>query len=349
MSESDPAVVGVYPAVGAAEGQAVRGKGVVRLCAFFVLVAALALIADFAISFALRGISTGDFGVWNRIVGGDINSDVIISGSSRALTHYDSRILQQRLQQSTYNIGLNGSQTDMQVARLKTYLRHNRPPKLLIHNLDAFSFQVTHGEVYDPGQYMPYRSEPDLYEALVRVNPDTWKWRYLPLYGYATQDLRLGWLFGLRERLSGSQAETHFQGFKPRQAEWNEDFAQFRASHPDGYHVNVEDEGVRQVEEMLRLCASRGIKVALVYSPEYIEIQQITTNRAEIFARFEAVAKQYGATLIDFSGSPISSDKSLFYNSQHLNAEGATKFTTDLADRLAPVVAALSASSSGRL
>jgi hypothetical protein len=354
MSESDPAAVGVYSspdAVAAPVAQSgVRGSGAKRICAFFVLLGVLAVMADFAISAVLRGITIGDFGVWNRIVAGEINSDVIISGSSRALTHYDSRILQEKLGHTAYNIGLNGSQTDMQVARVKTYLRHNRAPKLLIQNLDAFTFQVTHGEVYDPGQYLPYRTEPELYEALSRVNPDTWKWRYIPLYGYATQDLRLGWLFGMRDRFAGAQRETHFLGFKPRYTEWTEDFAQFRANNPNGFEVKVEDEGVRQVEDLLRFCASRGIKVALVYSPEYAEVQDMTRNRAEIFARFAAMAEQYGATFIDFSGSPISSDRSLFYNSQHLNADGAMRFTAELADKLAPVIAAASGgSSSGRM
>ena len=39
------------------------------------------------------------------------------------------------------------------VARGETYLRHNRAPKILIQNFDAFSFQLTHDEVYDPGHY----------------------------------------------------------------------------------------------------------------------------------------------------------------------------------------------------
>ena len=306
-------------------------RGLARILAFFALVAGMTFALDGAISGVLRRVSTGDFGIWNDIVQGRINAEIVINGSSRALTHYDLRILEASTGRSSFNIGLNGSQTDMQVARIKTYLRHNREPVLLIQNLDAFSFQVTHGEVYDPGQYLPYlSSEPDLYQALLRINPETWRWRYVPLYGYAMEDMRFARLTGIVHCLTGEQPQADLKGFKPRDSEWTEDFDRFTALNPDGVHIDVEPEGVQQVEELLRICAERGIKVVLVYSPEYVEIQQMTSNRDEIFARFESMSRRHGALLLDFSHSPISARKEYFYNSQHLNTGGAHAFTTEL-------------------
>ena len=77
--------------------------------------------------------------------------------------------------QHTFNIGRNGSQTDMQLAFLKTYLKNNSKPKLIIHNLDLYSFQ-TSKEIYDPVQYMPYLDQTPIYEAIRRIYPDAWKW-----------------------------------------------------------------------------------------------------------------------------------------------------------------------------
>ena len=131
-----------------------------KLACFACLVLLLAILLNALITSGLRRINTSSFGVWNRIVDGTINAEIVISGSSRALTHYDPRTIEERTGLTAFNIGLNGSQTDMQLARLKTYLRHNKKPSLLIHNLDLFSFQTTHGGVYDPGQYVPYLEEP---------------------------------------------------------------------------------------------------------------------------------------------------------------------------------------------
>ena len=309
--------------------------GTRRIVLFFALIAVLGSALDALIDHALRRVDTGDLGVWNRIVQGRINADVLITGSSRAYTHYDPRILRDALGGKVYNIGLNGSQTDMQLARLKTYLRHNRKPALLIHNLDAFAFQVTHGGVYDPGQYVPYLNEPDLYDALHRIDPNVWKARLLPLYGYAAQDLRFAWLAGLRDALRPPPVDPLVDGYKARHTRWTGEFEQFRAANPDGFQITVEPEGLRVFEQMLQLCAERGVRVVLAYSPEYLPVQQMTRNRAEIMTRFEALARRHGAQLLDFSASPISANQNYFYNSQHLNAEGAEAFTRELAQRLA--------------
>lgn len=311
-------------------------QGAGRILAFFGLVAVLALLLHAGIDHSLRGIPSGDFGTWNRIVRGEVNAAIIINGSSRAQTHYDPRLIAAATGLSAYNIGLNGSQTDMQLARLKTYLRHNRKPQWVIHNLDAFSLQVSHGEVYDPGQYVPYLDEPDLYPPLAAIDPNTWKARWLPLYGYVAQDLRFGWLQGLRHQLGfaeGSEPED-FKGFRPRHKAWTGEFDTFRALHPNGSAVAIEPAGEEQFDDLLRLCASRGIGVVLVYSPEYIEVQALTTNRAEVFTRFAAIAARHRVRLLDFSASPIAARKELFYNSQHLNAAGAEAFTRELVSRL---------------
>jgi hypothetical protein len=312
---------------------ALRGAG--KLACFACLVLLLAILFDALITSGLRRINTSSFGVWNRIVDGTINAEIVISGSSRALTHYDPRIIEERTGLTAFNIGLNGSQTDMQLARLKTYLRHNRKPSLLIFNLDLFSFQTTHDGVYDPGQYVPYLEEPPIYAALASINPDAWKARFLPLYGYATWDLRFNWILGVMGFFGWNPRGGYFLGFNPRHSAWTEDFERFKAKNPNGVRFAIEPDGVKQMEEMLRLCKDQGIKVLLVYSPEYREMQKLTTNRAQIFERFGELTYRFGAPVWDYSSSPISARRENFYNSQHLNAEGAMTFSKDLAEKLA--------------
>ena len=315
--------------------------GLCKLAFFACLVALFAFLLNVVIQAGLRNIHTSSFGVWNRIVAGDINAAILVSGSSRALSHYDPRVIQERTKLATFNIGLNGSQTDMQLARLKTYLLHNRKPLLLIHNIDLFSFQITRGGVYDPGQYLPYLGQQPIYDALSRFNPHTWKARYWPLYGYAVEDLRLTWVLGLLGSFGWNPQEDHFLGFKPRDLAWTEDFKRFRAANPQGTRFEIEPEGVQQMEDMLRLCKAEGISVLLVYSPEYEEMQRMTINRVEIFARLDVMRDRFHVAVWNFSSLPLASQKNKFYNSQHLNAEGAKIFSTELAEKLATDAALL--------
>ena len=126
-----------------------------RLACFFGMLTVLVFGLNAVITSGLRQVKTSQFGVSNKIMQGEVNAQIVVTGSSRALSHYDPRFIQAYTGRSAFNLGRNGSQTDMQIAVLRAYLEHNRKPEIVIHNLDGFAF-VTTREVYDPAQYVPY-------------------------------------------------------------------------------------------------------------------------------------------------------------------------------------------------
>jgi hypothetical protein len=260
------------------------------------------------------------------MVNGQINAEILITGSSRALVHYDPREISKATGLKAFNLGLNGSQSDMQVAVLKTYLAHNRKPKLIIHNLDLFSFQ-TSKEIYDPAQYMPYLNESAVYAAVKRVYPKAWQWKYLPLYGYLVEDMRFTWVAGLKALADFQPKEDHIDGFIPRHLDWTGDFEKLQAAHPDGVTFQIEPEGVRCIENLLETCRDQKIPIVFVYSPEYLPMQRLERNRTEIFAKFQDICQRFNVPLWDCSDSPICQFQQNFYNSQHLNAKGSALFS----------------------
>ena len=309
-------------------------RGVNRIAAFFCLCTVVLFATGHLVNLGLMRIRTSDFGVWNQIVNGEINAAILISGSSRAVTHYDPRVIQAVTGLTAFNIGLNGSQTDMQLAALKTYLLHNRKPDLLVHNLDTSAFETSRHGVFFPAQYVPYMDEAPIYEALRAVDPDAWKTKYLPLYGYTVEDMNFTWITGIRGLLGWNPREDHFLGFRPKNTEWTGDFERFRRSHPDGVRYTIEDQGLRDFEQLMQVCKDNRIPVLLVYSPEYYEMQKLTRNRAEIFDHFRDIAARYQATIWDYSASPMSFRTEYFYNSQHLNANGAAVFSMEVASAM---------------
>jgi hypothetical protein len=284
----------------------------------------------------LRRITTSKYGSFNRIVNGQVNAEIVINGSSRALVHYDPRVIQEATGRSAYNIGLNGGLIDLQVAVLKTYLRHNKKPAVIIQNLEGFSFEVTGKDaIYDPAMFVPYLHEPDLYRALVSINSEVRKWRYIPLYGYAVEDMNFNWARAAGAWVGVMPKEDYFLGFNPRQMRWTEDFTSYKKNLKDvGVTRRIDAGGIAAIEEVLRLCQEQGIRAILCFSPEYAESQALLKNRAEIFAKFRQVADKFGASFWDFSDSPLCRSTENFYNSQHLNAAGADQFSRAVAQRL---------------
>lgn len=311
-------------------------KGVLRIVSFFILAGVIAVALNGAINFGLKRITVSKFGALNRVMSGQVNAEILINGSSRALSHYDPRVFENLTGRSAYNIGQNASQIDFELAFLKTYLDHNaKKPGLVIQNLDLFSFETTKkGELYDPGLYIPYMSDSDLYQFIREKEPDAWKCRYLPLYGYAVEDMRFTWIWGLL-RCAGIQGpEDYYLGFNPRQAAWNADFEHFRAGNQGGVSYRLEPEGINCLEQMITLCQRNGMQIILVYSPEYCEMQKLEINRKEIMGKFHEISDRFEVPFWDYSDSPISVERKNFNNSEHLNAEGAEIFSQDLARRL---------------
>jgi hypothetical protein len=316
------------------EGARVQGAALARIACFFGMIAALVFGLDSLITYGLRQIKTSQFGVSNRVMRGAVNAEIVITGSSRALSHYDPRILQSRTGYSAFNLGRNGSQTDVQVAVLKAYLEHNRKPKIIIHNLDSFSFEATR-QVYNPVQYVPYLYDEELYQPLRRIDHQkTWKWRNLPLYGYLVDDMGFSWMLGIGGALGWSPAEDYYMGFNPRSKGWTDEFTRFKAMNSGGVTWPVDAEGQESIDELIRICRQQGIELILVYSPEYAEMQKLVKNRAKIFTMFHELAEHNHLQFWDYSGWKHSDDTGYFTNSQHLNAAGAKVFSGDLSEQL---------------
>lgn len=332
-----PVASATYPApptASSVSGQCLKpSSAVCRLLLFGAFLLLLACSLHMAITSGLRRIKTSAFGASNQIMDGRVNAQIVVTGSSRALVQYDPRIVQSVTGHSTFNLGRNGSQTDMQVAFLKAYLAHNHKPELVVHNLDAFTF-VTTRRIFDPTQYMPYLWDRELYEASSQINPRIWRSRYVPLYGYVVEDMNLAWTKGVAGFFGWSPREDYFLGFNPRHTQWTGDFESFAASHPKGVTFDIDPAAIQQLEDLILTCKKNGIELIFIYSPEYDQMQAMTSNRKQIFAQFRQLADRDGIPLWDYSDWSHNGDKRVFYNSQHLNAEGAEIFSKDVAYRL---------------
>ncbi len=336
---SDGAVPDEHRPAGTAEISLGRSRalaGVVRLGVFAAMMLALAWSFDALADAGLRRITTSKFGAMNRAMSGAVNAAIVVNGSSRALVHYDPRVIQKATGRSAYNLGLNGVLSEVQLPVLKAYLKHNAAPTLVIQNLDAFSFKATSpGEVYDPPLYVPHLDDPDLYRGLLAIDPAVWKWKHIPLYGYTVEDTKFTWARGLLAFVGVQPSEDYFSGFNPRRLSWTGDFEAFRASLSTGISYPIDAKAVAALEQIVDVSQSAGADVVFVYSPEYVEAQSLVVNRREIFAAFEALARRRGVQFWDYSDSSLGAQRNLFYNSQHLNADGAALFSEQLAQRLA--------------
>jgi hypothetical protein len=148
------------------------------------------------------------------------------------------------------------------------------------------------------------------------------------------EDMNFTWVTGLKALAGSSPKQDYFLGFSPRDEKWTDDFRNFKAGNPKGVSFAIEPAGIQALEQLIDVCQKNGISLVFVYSPEYRGMQEMTNNRAEIFAEFHTLASRHHVPLWDYSEWKYDGDQDCFYNSQHLNAKGAALFSDDVATRL---------------
>ena len=67
-----------------------------RIAYFFGMITILVFGFNAMITSGLRQIKTSQYGVSNRVMKGEVNAQIVITGSSRAVSHYDPRIIEAR-------------------------------------------------------------------------------------------------------------------------------------------------------------------------------------------------------------------------------------------------------------
>ena len=297
----------------------------------------LALCIGATHAFLMRGLQNrrvGDFGVWNRLVRGEINADILVTGSSRALTGVDASQLGTATGRSAFNMAVDGSNPNLQLPWLETYFAHNRHPQVVVQVLDLTSLTIR-SDPYHPWQYVPYLGEPALYANLVRLAPEFRLHKYIPLFSFAkfpgltVQSLKT-WL-----RLDDPAADERRLGFKRVDENWRHEFARYQRLHPAGVTMPVQPEAIAVLRQIIETVQAHGSQIVLVFAPEYIESQRMTLNRAELFRIYQELAATYQIPFWDFSGIPLVNDTRYFYNSQHVNGAGADVFSGLLGQRLA--------------
>jgi hypothetical protein len=306
-----------------------------RAAGFVLLGAAIAYAVDAVLMHGLRERRVGLFAPWNAIVEGRLTTDLVVFGSSRAVTDVDCAPLTARLHVSCFNLGLEGSPVNIERPLVDVFFAHNAAPRFLLMTVDVFTFRVNR-EPYDPSQYLPYLSEAPLYENLVSIDPEWRLIRRVPLYGFAkfglgtTYDAVVG-IFHMDRR----STDTRIRGWWPRDWPWDGAFDAFVRENPHGKTWPIEQPSIDALESILRTAESRNVRPVLVYPPEYVEAQHLTNNRDAVFAVFHEIAARHRVPFIDFSDDPLSADRSLFYNAEHMNRVGAELFSQKLADRMA--------------
>lgn len=309
-------------------------KILIKIFVFILPILLLAYPLDFLISTQLEKSNrfSGEFSVWRDIYAGNINSKILIYGSSRAWVHINPYHIEQKLNTSCYNLGLDASSFYLQYLRHLEYIENNKHPNMIIMSLDIFSF-IGKKNLYNYQQYMPYIWKQNIRNYTKTYNVfDAYDYN-MPLIRYLGEKKVFKALFNVLKKNNDSKATVRQKGFMGVNKNWNDDLKKATEAQKI-YRVNFDNELFELFKEFLNYCKKQNIEMIFVYSPEYIEGQKYVANRDSILNLFVNVATISDIPFLDYSNDSICYNKELFYNTLHLNKEGADIFSRKLSNDL---------------
>lgn len=294
---------------------------------FSVMLVVLGIIFGQLADHGLRSLRKGEFGEWNRYRTDSIRSNWIILGNSRAYRHFSTQIIDSILHVDSYNLGATNATFPFQRLRYNYFRRFALKPSVVILSVDAGTTLHTEDGIPDRQQFIPILNDLEIQKGLKGYkNSFQWFDYYNPITKYSRcfDAMKQGILSFIGIPETGVEKE---KGFTNENYKWDGTFEQFKAQYPKGYYMPVEKKVIEDLSSFLRQTAGEGIRVVMVYSPEYIEGQQLILNRDSIVKIYRDISNKMSVPFLDYSSHPICYDKSCFYNSTHLTLDGAEQFS----------------------
>lgn len=301
-------------------------KFLIKIFLFFGILVIVMFGVDFWISKTLassESYAMGDAKVWQDIIEGQINNELLIYGSSRAWRHFDPEFIEEQTGLTAYNFGVDGLSFDIQYLRHELNLKYNKAPKVIIYSVDYNTLNAPIG-LYNDEQFLPFFYSDSLFNLYTKKYKNFSFMDYnVPLIRFSGRKKALNYF--VKEVMGWPQKKMRTKGFGVHYGTWNDDYKK-ASKKQSRYRKPINKSIVKRFDQFLRDAKAMNILVVLIYAPEHILGQELIENRQEIVNVFDSLANKNKMPFFDYSKKPMNSSKDYFYNSLHLNAKGVQEF-----------------------
>jgi hypothetical protein len=254
------------------------------------------------------------------LINGEINKDIIITGSSRGSRDILAMRIEDKTGLSSFNLCYPGSNVEFHEFILRTLVKFNKPPKIVLLVVDDYS------EFF--------------YEESIIFRKD----RLYPLvkYSYVLQELinrgdkdQFFSEFFILNRLNKANFDLRKKSFSPLDTilncgsmpiSWQRGGRNWHSNMIEKeYQTNNEvPEKVLAYKELVKICDSNNIRLVVVFPPNYQIHNSLFENRIRQLSGNKASFYIYNTE------NPIYRNKEYFYDESHLMRNGAEVFTDEI-------------------
>ena len=242
--------------------------------------------------------------------------DVLILGSSNAACHFNSNIIEDSLNMSTFNAAEGSTGMLYQKAVFDCLTKEN-PPKIVILGINDALIGGVYDDVITDYCYL-YGKSPEMTEAINEVLPPLSRIKYI------SAACRYNHVFWVRKVHKG-QGSDPLKGFTPQPEgdgiiELSEDWSEpvWKEKDRDAFI------------HMLEASREKGIQMIVCETPSYTRYTVPDRN-----SKLRQLVESYGMQFIDYTNDEYYLSRSeLFHDNVHLNSTGADIFTRDVIGKI---------------
>jgi hypothetical protein len=254
-----------------------------------------------------------------QLITGKINKECIVIGSSRGARNIIAKQIEKGTGLSTYNLSYPGSDIEFHEFLLRSLLKFNQKPKIVLLAVD------------DPSELLPSESIKFRLDLLYPIVKYTYINNELIARGeknYLSKILCLSRInksnFDLRKKHFSALDTIIDCGSMP--ISFQRENRIFKYDTINQYYLikNELTNKVNAFTNFQQMCNNNGIKLYVVFSPNFRQHNFLFEKRIK-----ELTNNNLGYFIYDFSNI-IYKDKSYFYDEAHLQTKGARIFTDEL-------------------
>lgn len=248
------------------------------------------------------------------VISNEVDADLVILGSSKAVHHYVPSVMEDSLHCTVYNAGMEGMGIVLMSIRLKQILQYHTP-KYVIYDVSPYDIEYS-DNVKFLAPVKKFFPDDAVKDAVKRIDEmECWK-LYSGMYRYNSSILQL-----ISDYFP--PCDDSNRGYKPINS--------VMQSAPEGKvpefgkNYNMEWDSVKKesFQELVGICKQKGITLICAISPFY------GADTSENYMPFMNYCTENRIPVIDsYSYDVINSKLNFYADTSHLNEEGAEIYTS---------------------
>jgi hypothetical protein len=250
-------------------------------------------------------------------------AELVCLGSSRIHRHCNPIVISEITKLRTETIAVGGAKIEFFERLYDDYLMRNPRPKVLVVGIDLTGVDSLPYTPF-PEYFFPFIHLSDRISGMNEYNIIKY---HKPLGYFYFKDI-------YTDMKLNPEIQNHIDGFLVRDIKWDSTLELVLGKNPRGYTLNMYEPTIEKIMKFIKREENAGVESVGIISPEYNEIWKYEMNRWDIIRKIYQVATKYNVRIINFADSLYKPcfNQAYFYNSHHLNKEGSTVFSRDLAD-----------------